>query len=384
MPRSSPDLAYINPSVLAWALDNSRLSRSDVASKVKVKPEKLALWEQDRQAPPPFAKAQALAKILRVPFGYFFLPDVPDDELPLPDFRSLEQSYRPTPEFLQLLNDVLVKQDWYRDYLRESKGRPSKLKFVDSFDISARVGDVAIDIRNTLSITPELRNGIGSWTEYLSTLTRHAESAGILVMRSSVVGHSTKQQVSTKEVQGFAITDSIAPVVFVNSGDFKAAQIFTFAHELAHVWIGQSAITNPDPTELGDNKIEAFCNQVATAVLVPRSEFLSAWDAGPPTLQSLARRFWVSTLVVLRRARELDRLTDAEFFDLRTEERSKMQKGKKPSGGDFYRTLFVRMGATFTYTVIGEVHRNRVSLPDGARLLGLSGRTLVKFAEMTK
>ena len=328
MPRSSPDLAYINPSVLAWALDNSRLSRSDVASKVKVKPEKLALWEQDRQAPPPFAKAQALAKILRVPFGYFFLPDVPDDELPLPDFRSLEQSYRPTPEFLQLLNDVLVKQDWYRDYLRESKGRPSKLKFVDSFDISARVGDVAIDIRNTLSITPELRNGIGSWTEYLSTLTRHAESAGILVMRSSVVGHSTKQQVSTKEVQGFAITDSIAPVVFVNSGDFKAAQIFTFAHELAHVWIGQSAITNPDPTELGDNKIEAFCNQVATAVLVPRSEFLSAWDAGPPTLQSLARRFWVSTLVVLRRARELDRLTDAEFFDLRTEERSKMQKGK--------------------------------------------------------
>ena len=207
---AADDVAYINSKILTWALDRSRMSRSDVAAKVRVSEQQIRDWE--RKEHQPFKKARELAKVLQFPFGYFYLPKPPQDELPIPDFRRLGRDYRPTPEFIQLLNDVLVRQDWYRDYLKES-GRPNKLRFVGQFTVDSKVSDVATDIRKTLKITPELRTTISSWTEYLSTLVRNAEEAGILVMRSSVVGNATNRGLSTKEVQGFAIADPAVPEI---------------------------------------------------------------------------------------------------------------------------------------------------------------------------
>lgn len=380
---AADDVAYINSEILTWALSRSRLSRAEVAAKVKVSEQQIRSWERD--VLPPFRKARALAKVLQIPFGYLYLPDPPDHDLPIPDFRRLGNAYTPTPEFLRLLNDVLVRQDWFKDYLKES-GRPNRLPFIGEFSPASKVTDVAADIRKTIRMSPELRNSTSSWTEYLSTLVRNVEEAGVLVMRSSVVGNSTNKPLSTKEVQGFAVADPIAPVVFVNSGDFKAAQIFTLAHELAHLWIGQSAITNPDETQPGANPVEAFCNRVAASVLLPANEFSAAWDSTHPDsrVAVLPRRFWVSSLVVLRRAHELDRLAPAEFHELVERERAKLHKAKKGGGGDFYRTLVVRMGARFTHSVIGEVNGERLLVRDAARLLSISPKALSKFAEMAK
>lgn len=377
------DLAHITPSILTWAISRSRLTRPQIATKLNVDEVNLHSWEKG--TPPPFEKARAVAKLLQFPFGYFFLQHPPTDELPLPDRRRLGKSYRPTPEFLQLLNDALVRQDWYRDYLR-SAGRPSKLKFVGSFDSKARVSDVAADIRDTLGIKPELRHTISSWTEYLSALVRNAEDLGILVMRSSVVGNSTNRPITTDEVQGFAATDSIAPLVFVNSGDYKAAQVFTFAHELAHIWIGESAITKSDETEADTDRVEAFCNRIATDVLVPPNEFQASWDSvgSERRLDILPKRFWVSTLVILRRAHELGRLSTDEFHALRSAEREKLRRGTKAGGGDFYRTLFVRMGNTFTHSVVSEVTRDNLLVRDAARLLSVSPKTLTKVMEVAR
>jgi len=174
--------------------------------------------------------------------------------------------------------------------------------------------------------------------------------------------------------------------VFVNSGDFKAAQIFTFAHELAHLWIGQSAIANPDETQPDTNRSEAFCNRVAAAVLLPANEFSAAWDSVHPNSRTvvLPRRFWVSSLAILRRAHELERLSTREFHELVKLERAKLQKAKKPGGGDFYRTLVVRMGSRFTYSVIGELNQSKLLIRDAARLLSISPRSLAKLAEMAK
>lgn len=381
----SADIAYVNAEVLSWALRRTRLPRAEVAKRAKVNEEQLRAWEEEEGEYPPFKKARDLARILQLPFGYFFLPAPPAEDLPLPDFRRLGRDYRPSPEFIQLLNDVLVRQDWYRDHLKDL-GRPSKLRFVGAFNVQDKVSDVAADIRNTLKITRELRTTVSSWSEYLSTLVRSAEEAGVLVMRSSVVGNSTNLSLNTREVQGFAIADSMAPLVFVNSGDFKAAQLFTFAHELAHIWIGQSAIANPDETAPDTNRVEGFCNRVAASVLLPASEFLAAWDQTRPDVRAavLPRRFWVSSLVVLRRAHELGRLSASDFHTLLQEERQKLQRTKQPGGGDFYRTLAVRMGARFTYSVVGAVNQDKLLIRDAARLLSISPRTLAKFAEMAR
>lgn len=55
------------------------------------------------------------------------------------------------------------------------------------------------------------------------------------------------------------------------------------------------------------------------------------------TFSGLMSRWTI--LVILRRAHELDRLTTPEFHELVEEERGKLQRTKKPAGGDFYRTV---------------------------------------------
>jgi Zn-dependent peptidase ImmA (M78 family) len=374
---TSADVAFVTPAVLKWAIKNSRLATSQVVEKLGVTVDQLNQWEGG--IPIPFRKAQALAKLLRIPFGYFFLDEPPAVSLPLPDFRAHGGS--PSPEFIQFLNEVLVKQDWFRDHLRE-QGTP-RLKFVGSFTTASPETDVADNIRSTIGLTAELRASVSSWGEYLSTLARNAEGAGILVMRSSVVGNITNRRLLLDEVQGFAISDPYAPVVFVNSADFQRAQIFTLAHELVHIWIDQSAIGNADPVAIGGQRVEGFCNRVAAALLVPANEFRTSWKtmSEEKRVTGLARRFWVSTLVILRRAHELDLISQEEFYALREEEIRKLSKTPKASGGDFYRNVFVRMSARLTYAVLSEVNRGNMLLRDGAQLLSLRVQTLAKFAE---
>src|SRR5437879_3129468 len=114
MPSGTADQAYINGSVLEWARKRSGLTREGVAAKIHATARQVSDWESEA-ASPPFHTAQQLAKILKIPFGFLFLPEPPKDDLPLPDLRTLDRAYKPAPDFLTLLGDVLVKQDWYRE-----------------------------------------------------------------------------------------------------------------------------------------------------------------------------------------------------------------------------------------------------------------------------
>jgi Zn-dependent peptidase ImmA (M78 family)/transcriptional regulator with XRE-family HTH domain len=375
---TSGDLAFVNPRVLTWALNKGGVSRVVLAEKLKVSTDQLASWER-RGTHPSFPKAQALAQALRIPFGYFFLPDPPSLDLPLPDFRNFDAEYSPTPHLRELLNDVLVRQDWYRDLMREQ--RAPRLKFVGSFGVDDDVEDVAAHIRQTLGLTPRFRASVKDWADHVSKLAKAAEEARILVMRSSVVGNSTHLAVSHKEMQGFAIADDLAPLVFVNSGDFKAPQVFTLAHELAHIWIGQSGIDNPDETKPGKGVVEGFSNRVAAEVLLPAQEFLAMWTSrdAESNVEVMVREFWVSAFVVLRRASDLGRVTRAEYDALLKSAAGKVTRAK-PGGGDYYRNVSVRMGGRFKQAVLGEVNRGALTYRDGARLVGVKVPALIKMA----
>jgi hypothetical protein len=56
--------------------------------------------------------------------------EAPAEKIPLPDLRTLDSNRRtdPSPEFMDLLNDVLVKQQWYHD--REEENEVEPLNFV--------------------------------------------------------------------------------------------------------------------------------------------------------------------------------------------------------------------------------------------------------------
>jgi Zn-dependent peptidase ImmA (M78 family) len=315
-----------------------------------------------------------MANRLHVPFGYLFLSSPPKETIPLPDLRTIANRplTDPSLELIEVTEDALRKQDWYREY-RVAEGA-ERLSFVGRYSADSGADEVAEDMRKTLAINSSLREMAQSWERFLILLARNAEGAGVLVLRNGVVGNNTHRPLSVEEFRGFALSDPVAPIVFINAQDSKAAQIFTLVHELAHIWIGQSGVSNLDyKVRAGQqaSPIDRFCDQVAAEVLVPLRDFIVAWskqDDIDTNLWRLARRYRVSELVILRRALETDLIDEWEYrehFDSRAK-----RKGKG-EGGDYHRNVLIRNSVTFTLSLLAAVIGGYVSYRDAATLLNV-------------
>ena len=361
---------------------------SDLASKLSVKPEVVAAWEMGERRPT-FRQAQRFAQALYIPFGYLYLSTPPVEELPIADFRTIpgQSPLKPSPDLLDLLNDTLGKRQWFQEY-RESEGI-EELPFVGRFSVTDSEEAVAGDIRDVIDVDGA-RQRASNWEEFMRVLIRNAERSGITVMRSGVVGNNTRRPLDVKEFRGFSISDYVAPLIFINGRDFKAAQIFTLAHEMAHIWTGEGGVSNPDyglQSEHQDSELERFCNRVAAETLVPGEDFGFRWlrDSPSPTddLNNLSRHYKVSSMVILRQALDHDLVSAAVYREnySRLVERTGNAEPIGESGGNFYYTLAARNGAVFTEAVISSADGGKLMISEAADMLGVKVKTLPTIAE---
>ncbi|TAL41007.1 MAG: ImmA/IrrE family metallo-endopeptidase, partial [Methylovulum sp.] len=155
--------------------------------------------------------------------------------------------------------------------------------------------------------------------------------------------------------------------------DTKAAQMFTLAHELAHIWLGQSAVSDAQASLVPEHQVERWCNQVAAELLVPLEVFRDEYDPhaglGNETLR-LARRFKVSTLVILRRIHDIGGLTREQLWEAYEAELQRLRALPKGSGGDFYLTLGARASKRFARALVVSTLEGRSSFTEAFRLLG--------------
>jgi Zn-dependent peptidase ImmA (M78 family) len=172
--------------------------------------------------------------------------------------------------------------------------------------------------------------------------------------------------------------------MFVNGADGTAAQMFTLAHELAHVFFGSSAAFDLRQMLPADEPTETACDRVAAEFLVPERELRRVWpsvrnDLGP--FQSIARRFKVSVLVAARRALDLSLINKKAFFefydDYQTDERRRRQK---KDGGDFYANQNLRVGRRFGSAVIRAAREGKLLYSEAYQLTGLYGETFERYA----
>ena len=235
--------AAVTPHLLSWARRRRGMEASDIAVKMSVSPETVAAWESgDRR--PTFRQARMFARCLHVPFGYLYLREPPIEKMPLADFRTSGGGRpKPSPDLLDILNDVLGKQHWLREH-KKSEGS-SELSFVGRFGTTDSEAVVAENMRDTLGVD-DCRRRARSGDEFMRNLVRSAEASGIAVMRSGVVRGNNRRPLERGEFRGFSISDRVAPLVFINTCDVGGDQIFTLAHELAHIWAGKGGVSNPD------------------------------------------------------------------------------------------------------------------------------------------
>ena len=357
--------------VLRWAAERARLSDTALERSFR----KWALWLSG-DAQPTLKQLEDFVRLTRTPIGYFFLPEPPVLQLPVPDFRTRrdEAPAEPSTALLDTLYLCQQRQDWYRDYARVHG--LARLDFVSSATVEDQPEQVAGEMRQILGVSVAERRTLSTWTDALRQLVSKAEDAGILVMTSSIVGSNSRRTLDAAEFRGFALVDDRAPLIFMNASGSKAARMFTVAHELAHIWLGESGVSDPEAGSVPKQGVERWCNRVAAELLMPLDALHEAHEPDAPVadeMQRLAHLFKVSSLVALRR------LFDAGFIDQDTLWQNYRQETARiraldiggSGGGDFYRTLAARTGKRFAHAVFSSTLEGQTLFRDAFRMLGM-------------
>ena len=386
MPRVE---ALITASVLSWARKTAGMSVEEAAKKLGRPTTDIIAWEAGDKKPS-IAQARKASEVFNRPLAVFYLPEPPRDFSTLRDYRSLpfEHVGEYGVRLTRLIRNVQERQLWVRDYLREEGVTP--LKFVGSASCGDSAYDVSEHIRRVINIDPDEQCSCGSREEALRLWLRKTEEAGIFVFRQGGI--------DLTECRGFLASDDIAPFIYLNSKDAKAAQMFTLVHELAHLWINQSGVSNLEQFIDYSSEIyavESFCNEVASEVLLSRTKFEIEWKrlahlgVVEDKIENLSRIFKVSEEAVARRLLNEKYISQSRYVNLREqyqkrwrelEQTEKNHSSTKKGGPSYYKVQVVHNGYAFTRTVIAAFYGGNILGREASALLGVKLNHFSKLA----
>jgi Zn-dependent peptidase ImmA (M78 family) len=375
------DRVQFKPQLFRWAQERSGINEGELCAKFPKYPQWLT-----GEAEPTMKQLEKFAAQTYTPLGYFFLSEPPEEQLPIPDFRTVtdRRVARPSPHLLDTIYAVQLRQDWMRGFLIEQGEAP--LTFIGSRTLRDSPDAVAAEIRQTLELDAGWSRSQATWEEALRTLIQKIEGVGVLVMVNGVVVNNTHRPLDVEEFRGFVLSDPHAPVIFINGTDAKAAQMFTLVHELAHLWLGQGGISDFKELLPSENAVEIFCNKVAAEFLVPAEEMRVEWlkvkDREKP-FEQLARIFKVSPVVTARRVLDLELISRPRYFAFYKEykEAAAGRRANAGGGGNFYLTLGSRLGKRFPAAVYSAAKQGRLQYRDAYQLTGLSGSSYDNFGK---
>jgi Zn-dependent peptidase ImmA (M78 family) len=372
----------VKPDLLRWAADRGARTENDLASKFP----KLAKWLNGDELPT-LRQLEEFARATSTPLGFLFLQKPPVESLGFPHFRTTTDKPVTTAsaDLLDTVYQMQRRQDWLSEYLQEQGRDPVPL--VGSAKLGDDIRSVAGRIRESLKLDIDWASHTRSWEESLRVLNDAASDAGIVVVTNGVVGNNTHRKLDVADFRGFVLVDRFAPLIFVNGADYKSAQMFTIAHELAHLAYGQSAAFDLRNLESPNAPIEKACNQVAAEFLVPAvalTAFKSSGEVGQDA-RRLAQQFKVGQIVAARRLLDVGRISRKQFFAFYDDYISR-ERGvsSDKAGGDFYNTAPHRIGKRFAVELLRAVSAGNVLITDAYRLTGLKGETYHKFAQAVR
>lgn len=370
----------IKPQMLSWARARAGCSMSVLAGRFP----HLEAWEDGREQPT-LKQLENFAKATHTPLGFLFLQEPPSERIPIPDLRTAGNAHigRPSPDLLDTIYICQQRQEWYRDFARSMGETP--LGFAGSARLQDNIVETALLMRRALGFDLEERRSLATWTEALRLFIEQADALGVLVMSSGVVLNNNYRKLNPDEFRGFALADDLAPLVFINGKDTKAAQMFTLAHELAHIWLGQSGVSDAQALSVPEHVVELWCNRIAAELLAPLDVLRKDYDRSAELqteVARLSRCFKVSTLVILRRIYDAGAIAREEFQNAYADELEHLQAIPRGSGGDFYLTQEARLSKRFAGALVASTFEGRTLFRDALHLLGISKlETLQKLGQ---
>ncbi len=372
----------VSPEVICWARERAGFGLADLQGKFP----RLADWESGA-IQPTVRQLQDFAKATRVPYGFLFLPEPPAMPLPFADFRTVE-SQRPqgvSPELMDTVHLMRRRQAWLREERMEAEVGP--VDFIGAASLADDPAAIGRDMRRVLGLVDGWARRVPTWTAAVGELRKAIEAVGVMAVINGIVGNNTHRKLDVNEFRGFALSDPHAPLIFVNGADAKSAQMFTLAHELAHLWLGDAGegLSGFKGLQPGDGEVERFCDRSAAEFLVPAAEIRTAWRGvaeSEKPLESLASHFKVSPVVIGRRAMDLGLMERDEFFEF-YHDYTQREYRKKQTGtgrGDFYNNQDNRVGRLFASHLIRAAREGRIGFKEAYDLTGLNAGTFQRYA----
>lgn len=346
-------------------------------------------------------QVEKLSKRVQIPFGYFFLETPPEENLPILQFRTVDNAFvkHPSRDLIDTVSFARNIQSCVYD-MRKSQ-EFAQLSYVGAEEGAARaflVDDAAARIRTALGLREDWSTRLGTAESALNKLRKAAQQIGIIVMIDSMVRHSTNRPLDVEEFRAFCFADEFAPLIFLNGNDTKGAQVFSLLHELVHIFVGQDDFFNLwDEAEPGytPRREEVFCNAVAGELLAPRKFFVEEWDKLDgrldERLRDLAAVFNGTVPAMLYRAvtYRLISQEESECFmrDWRMNyppvlPKNAVSKGKKEDQRfDPVNQRIGRLGAPVIAAIADGIRSGRLSYAEALRL---TGTTLDSFKKLVR
>ena len=382
----------VNPEILRWARETAGLQPETAARKIQLGATKsMTPVERLRQlesgeTEPTRALLVKMAKQYKRPLVAFYLSDIPKRSDRGNDFRTLPVGYARTDDAYL---DVLIRRIGARQSLLraalEDEDEADKLPFVGSKSMSDGVQDVVASIRQTIPITLEEFRRKRNAREAFKKLRRAVESIGVFVILAGNLGsHHTTIDVRT--FRGFALSDPVAPFVVINSQDARVAWSFTLLHELVHLWLGETGISN----NATDSKIEQFCNEVAGEFMLPTHEledprFVDIKDHEDfvDIITAFANERNISRSMVAYKLyrlqlipHEIWKRLDIRFKDARSEERKEKRANESDQGPDYYKVRRSQVGDALINVVQRMMSAGAFTTTKAGTVLGVRAKNV--------
>ena len=271
----------IKPEIIEWAVKQS----GEPEEKIEKNFPKLSQW-MSQDALPTVKQLEAFAKMTHIPFGYLLLDKVPAlHRVQVPDFRTIKN--KSVDGYSRNLQDTIDMMKGRQEWLREYKENEDyvKVSFVGSATKSMSTKVFLRKMYEALCLTEGWQIELATKEETFNILRNHIEDAGVIVFVNGVVGSNTHRRLDLNEFRGFALADEYAPLIFINGVDSVAGRIFTLAHELVHIFLGQDGV---------DDSSERFCNAMTAAFLIPEEIFSKLWKENPHDFSHYEKTFKVS------------------------------------------------------------------------------------------
>lgn len=386
--------AHINPEILCWARQEAGLSLEEAAqlagiqnTKKQTPAERLTKWESGEDTPTR-NQAADLAKAYYRPILTFYMKTPPRPSMQVPDFRSITS--HPDPQggnrLAAFVRQMIARQREVAELLVDDAEDVKTLPFIGRYSVDTDLLIVVNDIRRELGFDFETQRNLHDRDDLFRILRKHVEKRGVFVILQGNLG-SYHTNIDAEEFRGIALTDSVAPFIIINNNDAKAAYSFTLLHELAHLWLGESGISNISPfsAEEKGERLESVCNNIAAEFLMPKTPFEEMWlhHQGEQIAQSvamMAKEFKVSQAAAANRLWKLGYIEDTVWWSLyRSYQdlwRRNREKLKEQDGGPGYYTLQQsRLGVAIINTVLGAVDAGELTYTRASRILGVNAKS---------